>query len=344
MRRAPRRAKAGHASIAVDLRRLARSRAGDAADRAADAELLRGLPSAKTRSPGCRGRTQRLTTAAATAPASPRRLVRATCGARRTRPSDAGWSGPPGCCARPTCPPRPPRARGGQAGRGDWPRSAAGPCRADRAHRRDPSVLCHGDEVAVAAHHRHLVVGEELGAVPRTPVVPLRPTSRRRAGGSASSAAGWKDVELDLRGDTDRARSVLLHRLPCSASAGGRSPRRGQGRPGRSTRRGRCGGVRSWPWPSSTRPAGARPWPAPRAAKITAAAASASNWARSPRPVEQVLLADLPDALGPVLRALDRRAAADSDVAHLMAAIPPLVRAVRYGERARHATPSRCRP
>jgi hypothetical protein len=48
--------------------------------------------------------------------------------------------------------------------------------------------------------------------------------------------------------------------------------------------------------------------------------------------VERVLLADLTDAVGPVLVALDAKAAADSDVAHLMAAVPALVRAARYGD------------
>jgi hypothetical protein len=49
------------------------------------------------------------------------------------------------------------------------------------------------------------------------------------------------------------------------------------------------------------------------------------------RAVETVLLAALDDALDPVLRTLDARAAADADVTDLMRAVPPLVRAVRYG-------------
>jgi hypothetical protein len=49
------------------------------------------------------------------------------------------------------------------------------------------------------------------------------------------------------------------------------------------------------------------------------------------RSVEQALLASLPDALEPVLRALDARAAADADVVDLMTAVPALVRATRYG-------------
>jgi hypothetical protein len=48
--------------------------------------------------------------------------------------------------------------------------------------------------------------------------------------------------------------------------------------------------------------------------------------------VEQCLLADLPDAYGPVLTALDTRAALDADVNHLMAALPALARTLRYGD------------
>lgn len=48
--------------------------------------------------------------------------------------------------------------------------------------------------------------------------------------------------------------------------------------------------------------------------------------------VERCLLADLPDALPSVLAAMSARAAADTDVTHLMAALPSLVRAHRYGD------------
>ncbi|MGW4422927.1 DUF5682 family protein [Streptosporangium sp. NPDC004631] len=48
--------------------------------------------------------------------------------------------------------------------------------------------------------------------------------------------------------------------------------------------------------------------------------------------VERCLLADLPDALPYVLDALSERAALDGDVTHLMAALPAMVRAERYGD------------
>ncbi|WP_308126168.1 DUF5682 family protein [Nonomuraea ceibae] len=48
--------------------------------------------------------------------------------------------------------------------------------------------------------------------------------------------------------------------------------------------------------------------------------------------VEQCLLADLPEALPEVLGALSARAAVDTDVTHLMAALPAMARAHRYGD------------
>ncbi|TDC01292.1 hypothetical protein E1267_32295, partial [Nonomuraea longispora] len=48
--------------------------------------------------------------------------------------------------------------------------------------------------------------------------------------------------------------------------------------------------------------------------------------------VEQCLLAELPDALPEVLAALSAKAALDTDVTHLMAALPAMVRAHRYGD------------
>ncbi|WP_214412843.1 DUF5682 family protein [Sphaerisporangium fuscum] len=47
---------------------------------------------------------------------------------------------------------------------------------------------------------------------------------------------------------------------------------------------------------------------------------------------ERCLLADLPEVLSDVLSSISTRAALDSDVTHLMAALPALVRAQRYGD------------
>jgi hypothetical protein len=67
-------------------------------------------------------------------------------------------------------------------------------------------------------------------------------------------------------------------------------------------------------------------------ARLIDTARSAATLGTVTGAVERALLADLPEALGPALRALDDKAAADADVTHLMAALPALVRAVRYGD------------
>src|SRR6202012_1563835 len=66
-------------------------------------------------------------------------------------------------------------------------------------------------------------------------------------------------------------------------------------------------------------------------ARLISDARGAKTLSAVTRAVETVLLAALDDALDPVLRALDARAAADADGTDPWGAVPPLVRAVRYG-------------
>jgi hypothetical protein len=196
------------------------------------------------------------------------------------------------------------------------------------------SVMCDGDEFAAAFVTRDLVVGELLGAVPDfAPTVPLEADLRAQAKTLRLKVDPLeRTLALDLRSDTDRARSVLLHRLALLGV--------GWGEVADDLVRG--SGTFHETWALRWRPElavaiiDAARWgttvAAAASAKITDTAASAAELGEVTAAVERVLLADLPDALGPVLRALDRKAAADSDVAHLMAAVPPLVRAVRYGD------------
>src|SRR5690606_6187987 len=67
-------------------------------------------------------------------------------------------------------------------------------------------------------------------------------------------------------------------------------------------------------------------------ARAEALAAGAAALADLTSVAERCLLADLGDALPTVMRALADRAAVDTDVAHLMSAMPALVRALRYGD------------
>ncbi|OEV33661.1 hypothetical protein HS99_0038410 [Kitasatospora aureofaciens] len=77
------------------------------------------------------------------------------------------------------------------------------------------AVLCEGSDVALELVRERLVVGDALGEVPdAAPAVPLqRDLARLQRSLRLKPAAAPRDLDLDLRKDTDAARSRLLHRL-----------------------------------------------------------------------------------------------------------------------------------
>jgi Family of unknown function (DUF5682) len=196
------------------------------------------------------------------------------------------------------------------------------------------SVMCDGDELAASFVTRDLVVGERLGAVPDSaPAVPLEADLRAQAKSLRLKLGPLEQtLALDLRKDGDRSRSVLLHRLTTLGIGWGTV----------AMDQVRSTGTFHETWTLRWRPElavaiiDAALWGTTVAtaatAKIINEAASAEGLGPVTAAVERVLLADLPGALDPVLLALDEKAAADSDVAQLMAAVPALVRAVRYGD------------
>jgi hypothetical protein len=196
------------------------------------------------------------------------------------------------------------------------------------------AVMCEGDETATAFVTRDLVVGEVLGQVPDTaPVVPLEADLRAQARVVKLKISPLeRSLVLDLRKDTDRGRSVLLHRLTAL----------GVGWAVAAEDQVRGTGTFRETWTLCWRPElavaiiDAAQWGTTvgtaATARVIDAARTAATLAAVTAAVERTLLADLPDALGPVLRALDQAAAADADVTQLMAALPALVRAVRYGD------------
>jgi hypothetical protein len=196
------------------------------------------------------------------------------------------------------------------------------------------AVMCEGDEAATAFVTRDLVVGEVLGQVPDSaPVVPLEADLRAEARKFRLKISPLEQsLTLDLRRDLDRSRSVLLHRLTAL----------GVGWAVAAEDQVRGTGTFRETWTLCWRPElavaiiDAAQWGTTVATAATArlidTARTAATLAAVTAAVERTLLADLPEALGPVLRALDQAAAADADVTHLMAALPALVRAVRYGD------------
>ncbi|MFG2964259.1 DUF5682 family protein [Streptomyces sp. NPDC048288] len=195
------------------------------------------------------------------------------------------------------------------------------------------AVLCEGSDVPLALVHDRLVVGDVLGEVPEAaPAVPLqRDLAREQRRLRLKPEALERELELDLRKDTDTGRSRLLHRLRLLGI--------GWGEPVQS--RGSTGTFREtwrlrWEPELSVRVAEAGVWgttvEGAATARAAADAADADALADVTALAEHCLLAGLPDALPVVMRALADRAALDTDVGRLAQALPALVRSLRYGD------------
>ncbi|MEU7433172.1 DUF5682 family protein [Streptomyces sioyaensis] len=201
------------------------------------------------------------------------------------------------------------------------------------------AVMGDGSDAPSSLIHDRLVVGEVLGEVPEdAPAVPLqRDLARTRRTLRLTPEALERELELDLRKETDAARSRLLHRLRLLGIPWG-EPAHSRSSTGtfRETWRLR------WEPELSVRVAEAGIWGttvlSAATAKAVAEASEASEasgaatLAGVTALAERCLLAGLPDALPVVMQALSDRAALDADVGHLAQALPALVRSVRYGD------------
>ncbi|WP_371599203.1 DUF5682 family protein [Streptomyces sp. NBC_00564] len=195
------------------------------------------------------------------------------------------------------------------------------------------AVMCEGSDVPLALVRDRLVVGDVMGEVPESaPAVPLqRDLARLQRRLRLKPEAMERELELDLRKETDAGRSRLLHRLRLLGI--------GWGEPVAS--RGSTGTFREtwrlrWEPELSVRVAEAGVWGttvlAAATAKADADAIGAGSLADVTTLAERCLLAELPDALPVVMRVLADRAALDADVGHLAQALPALVRSLRYGD------------
>lgn len=197
------------------------------------------------------------------------------------------------------------------------------------------SVMCGGDETMVRVVTDELVVGEALGTVPEgVPTVPLdadlRATARRLRLKREPAA---RAIDLDLRKERERERSHLLHRLALLGIDWGTPATSGV----------RATGTFRESWTLRWRP------------EFAVAVIEASRWGTTLRTaaeakildtangaertlsdltdaLENALLADLTDAVPGLIERLAAVAALDHDVTHLLAALPGLVRTLRYGD------------
>ncbi|MFE3524397.1 DUF5682 family protein [Streptomyces sp. NPDC059161] len=194
------------------------------------------------------------------------------------------------------------------------------------------AVLCEGSDVPLALIQDRLIVGDVLGEVPdAAPAVPLqRDLVRAQRALRLKPQAAERELELDLRKETDAARSRLLHRLRLLGIGWGEQVR------ARSTGTFRESWRLRWEPELSVRVAEAGVWGttvlSAATAKTESDAVAATALVDITALAERCLLAELPDALPVVMRALADRAALDTDVAHLAQALPALARTLRYGD------------
>ena len=196
------------------------------------------------------------------------------------------------------------------------------------------SVLCDGSDVALALVHDRLVIGDALGEVPDSaPAVPLqRDLARLQRSLRLKPEPQAREVDLDLRKETDGARSRLLHRLRLLGIDWGTPSRSAVHSTGTFRESWRL----QWEPEFAVRVVEAAQWgttiEGAANGRALERAARAGGLGELTALVEECLLAGLSAALPGVMRVLADRAALDTDVARLADALPALVRALRYGD------------
>ncbi len=201
-------------------------------------------------------------------------------------------------------------------------------------HEAIETVLCNGNPAPMALIRNKLEIGEKLGEVPsETPTVPLQrdlEAQQRRLLLKPSTEIVTKD--LDLRNETDRARSQLLHRLSLLNIEWGKLQRVSGSKKGSFHEIWQI----QWQVEFIVSLIEANIWGNTVETAATNYVRHAANTtAELPQLTElldKTILAELPDAIEHLLTCVQQRAAVSADVRHLMDALPPLVRVARYGD------------
>lgn len=195
------------------------------------------------------------------------------------------------------------------------------------------SVYCRGQHAPLHLIRSRLEIGSVIGEVPESAaVVPLqrdlRDTQRRLR---LKVSEEIRTLDLDLRKEIDRDRSILFHRMSL-LGLGWATPRTISGGTGtfhelwqlRWEPEIEVALVEASIWGSTIADAAA--------AAARHAADATSDIAELTELLDQAILSDLVDAIDHVLARVQERAALSSDVRRLMAALPPLARVARYGD------------
>ena len=195
------------------------------------------------------------------------------------------------------------------------------------------TVLCGGDEAPMRLIRDRLEIGEALGEVPpETPAVPLQAdleTQQRRL--RLRPSAEIKPLDLDLRNDTDRARSHLLHRLHVLGIPWGK-PEQVRGKSGTFHEL----WTLHWQPELAVALIEANVWgntlDAAAGARLAHLADTSDDIAQLTKLLDAAILAALPEAIDRLLLRVRDQAAIAADVRRLMDALLPLARVARYGD------------
>ncbi len=204
------------------------------------------------------------------------------------------------------------------------------------------TVFCGGSPLPMRLIEEKLIVGDRLGSVPpETPMAPLQIDFERETRRLKLPPEAYEKIlDLDLRRPLDLERSHLLHRLNLlhipwgkagSNGVQGGASYKGSGRGGTFHEIWRLKWypefavqlIEAGQWGSSIADAST--------GRVIQAAGRAPDLVSLTGMVEDVLLADLPNAVNHLMQCLQAQAAVSSDMRHLMQALPPLASVLRYG-------------
>ncbi len=196
------------------------------------------------------------------------------------------------------------------------------------------AVYSHGSEVPLQLVHQELILGSKRGQVPaRSPEFPLQADVRQqqRSLRLKPKEGGEQVVTLDLREDFHRQKSAFLHRLRLLEIDWGQ-----ESRPGQSLGTFKEVWQLRWEPECDMQVIAAASWgntvEQAAEARVKALLREEQQPAALSSLLERVLLSNLPGLTGPIGRRLSERIALDADTEHLMEALPPLVKMLRYGD------------
>ena len=194
------------------------------------------------------------------------------------------------------------------------------------------TVVCMGDDTPMRLIEQKLMTGEKLGRVPENvPAIPLpRDIEHLQKKLRLKPEASQKTLDLDLRKETDLARSRMLHRMSILDIPWGTDRREGGGK-----------GTFHELWMLQWEPKfivdiiNAGSWGSTlqnAAVHRVLDLASRADLPEMARLMDAALLADLSEAVGGLVHTLENKAALTTDTLQLIRTLPELVRVVRYGD------------